>query len=93
MTYRVILSNAAERDLRGIRDTSVARRLVNAIDALADDPMPPGSGKLRGHRDVWRIRVGAWRICYAIEGDRLIVLILTVAQRGSVYDRLRRRLG
>jgi mRNA-degrading endonuclease RelE of RelBE toxin-antitoxin system len=36
--------------------------------------------------------VGNWRVCYTVEANRLIILILTVAQRGDVYERLRRRL-
>ena len=37
--------------------------------------------------------VGDWRICYTLEADELIVLVLIVGQRGDVYERLRRRLG
>ena len=35
---------------------------------------------------MWRIRVGDWRICYAIEADESIVVILTIARRGDVYQ-------
>ena len=92
MTYRIVFSRPAEKDLRGIRDRTVLQRLSAAIEGLADEPHPPTARKLRGVGDVWRIRVGNWRICYATEDDRLVILILTVAQRGDVYDRLRRRL-
>ena len=92
MTYRVVISGAAEKDLRRIRDRTALRRLSEAIEALADDPHPPHAGKLRGVDNVWRIRVGDWRICYSIESGRLIVLVLTVARRREVYERLRRRL-
>lgn len=92
MTYRIVFSRPAERDVRAIRDRALLRRLSTAIQALADDPHPPNAGKLRGVGDIWRIRVGNWRICYAIEDDRLVILILTVARRGDVYDRLGRRL-
>ena len=92
MTYRIVFSRPAEKDLRRIRDRTVLQRLSAAIKALADEPHPPTAGRLRGVDEVWRIRVGNWRICYAIEDDRLVILILTVARRGDVYDRLRRRL-
>ncbi|MCY4222857.1 MAG: type II toxin-antitoxin system RelE/ParE family toxin [Thiotrichales bacterium] len=92
MTYRVVISGAAEKDLRRIRDRTALRRLFSAIEALADDPRPSHAGKLRGMDNIWRIRVGDWRICYSIEIDRLIVLVLTIARRGDVYERLRRRL-
>ena len=86
------MSNAAQRDLRRIRDRTILRRVSSAIEGLADDPWPSGARKLRDVEGIRRIRTGDWRICYSVEADRLIVLILTVAQRGNVYERLRRRL-
>lgn len=93
MTYLVIVSRPAERDIRRIRDQRVLRQLSNAIEALAENPYPPQAHKLRAFSEIWRIRVGDWRICYTIEDGRLIVLVLIVGQRGDVYERLRRRLG
>ena len=86
------MSNAAQRDLRRIRDRTILQRVSSAIGGLAHDPHPSGARKLRDVGEIWRIRTGSWRICYTVETDRLIVLILTVAQRGDVYERLRRRL-
>ena len=60
-------------------------RLAPAIDALADDPRPPGCVKLAGADDLYRIRVGAYRIVYAIEDDRLVVLVVKVGHRRDVY--------
>ena len=93
MTYRISVSRPAQRDLRSIRDREVRQRIANAIEQLAENPRPQQAQKLRDANDVWRIRVGDWRICYTVETDHLIVLILIVGQRGDVYERLRRRLG
>ena len=87
------MSNAAQRDLRRIRDRTILQRVSSAIEGLANDPWPSGARKLRDVEGIWRIRTGDWRICYTVEADRLIVLILSVAQRGNVYERLRRRLA
>ena len=91
MKPRIVFSRAAERDFRNVSDRAVRQRLVAAIEALAEEPHPPDSRKLAGF-DSRRIRVGDYRICYTWEQDQLVILILTVAQRGKVYDRLRRRL-
>jgi mRNA interferase RelE/StbE len=56
-----------------------------AIRSLADDPRPPGCKRLSGHDALYRIRVGDWRIIYAIEDDKLIVLIVEIGPRGRVY--------
>ena len=53
---------------------------------------PPGARKLGGVVPVWRLRVRGWRICYTVEAGQLIILVLIVARRGDVYERLRRRL-
>jgi len=62
------------------------------MEVLADDPYPPGARKLQGAGDIWRIRTGDWRICYTVDSGVMIVLVLTVAPRSDVYQRLRRRL-
>jgi len=45
----------------------VQDRLDSEIDALADDPKPPGSAKLRGYASSWRVRVGDYRIIYEVD--------------------------
>ena len=86
------MSNAAQRDLRRIRDRTILQRASSAIEGLANDPWPSGARKLRAVGEIRRIRTDGRRICYTVEADRPIVLILTVAQRGDVCERLRRRL-
>lgn len=93
MKPQVVFTRAADRDFRGISDRSVLRRLSDAIESLRSDPQPPHSRKLAGFDRVWRIRVGDYRICYRWEEDELVILIVTVARRAHVYERLRRRLG
>ena len=93
MIHRIVISNYARKDLRSISHRPTLRRLTDAIAALAHDPQPPGARKLGGIEAVWRVRVGDWRICYTVEEGQLIVLVLIVARRGNVYERLRRRLG
>ena len=87
------MSNAAQRDLRRIRDRTILQRVSGAIEGLADDPWPSGARKLRDVEGIRRIRTGGRRICYTVEADRPIALIPTAAQRGNVCERLRRRLA
>ena len=61
------------------------RRVVNVVTGLTDDPRPRGCRKLRGYDDVYRVRVGVLRIIYAIEDDRLLILVLKVGHRKAVY--------
>ena len=61
------------------------QRIRLAIVGLAEEPRPSGCKKLQGYDNLHRIRVGDWRISYAVEDDRLIVLVLEVAPRGDAY--------
>ena len=90
MTYRIELSRPAARDAGAIRDRVARQAIRQAIDALAEEPYPHGAKKLRGHPGLWRVRVGGWRVVYTVEDN--LVLVLMIAARGGVYERLRRRV-
>ena len=66
----------------------VLERIRTAIRSLAEDPRPNGCIKLTGHDKLWRIRVGDWRITYAIQDEELVVLIVEVSPRGGAYRNL-----
>ena len=62
-------------------------RVARTIDSLARDPRPPGVEKLRGTEDLWRVRVGEYRIIYAIRDDVLLLLVVRLGHRREVYRR------
>lgn len=84
--YEVYLERQPEKLLKKLPGHEV-RRLDAAIRALATNPRPSGCKKLVGGADTYRIRVGDWRILYVIEDNRLIVLVVRIAQRDSVYKK------
>ena len=55
------------------------------MDELCFAPRPIGSVKLEGEENLWRIRVGDYRIVYTIEDKKLIVLVVRIAHRKDVY--------
>ena len=85
-SYEIEISQTAEKQLKKLplRDQ---RRVVVAIVALGDDPIPRGSRKLSGHDDVFRIRVGRYRVIYSVAQRKLIVIVLKIGQRKDVYRR------
>jgi mRNA interferase RelE/StbE len=55
--------------------------------AIADDPRSLGT-PLRGQTaDLWRYRVGPFRMICTIEDDRFVVLVIRIGHRREVYDR------
>lgn len=77
---------SAARTLRGLAP-DVRRRLAPRIEALAEQPRPPGVEKLAGADDLYRVRVGDYRIVYAIKDEVLLVLVVRVGHRRDVYRR------
>ncbi len=63
----------------------MARRIIWRIEALASNPRPPGCVKLRGADDLWRIRVGDYRVIYSIDDGARIVDISAVRHRSDAY--------
>jgi mRNA interferase RelE/StbE len=85
--YHVTYAKAAARALRHL-DRPLQRRLVDAIDLLATDPRPHGTKALQGGDGLLRIRVGDYRVVYAVYDDQLVVLVATLGHRREVYRNL-----
>ena len=82
--YRVLLERAAEKDLSRL-SSEIHTRVIAAIQALANNPRPPGCRKLAGSKHDWRIRVGDYRVVYEIADQIRIVRVNRVRHRREVY--------
>lgn len=82
--YRIELRPAAVKALRRI-DPGDRARIQGAIALLGENPRPPGARALQG-RDGLRVRVGSYRIVYAIHDDVLLVVVVTLGHRKDVYS-------
>jgi mRNA interferase RelE/StbE len=83
--YEIRLHPQAARAFRRLQNP-LRGRIAAAIDALANDPRPAGASRLAG-RDDYRIRVGDYRIVYAVDDNEHVVLIARIAHRREVYRR------
>jgi len=52
---------------------------------LANNPRPFGSDKLAGPEELYRVRVGDYRIVYQIQDEALLVLVVKIGHRREVY--------
>ena len=62
------------------------QRIFPKIEALAKEPRPKGCRKLRGEKNLWRIRVGDYRVIYAVHDDKEVVDIIAVRHRRAAYQ-------
>ena len=86
-SYRVILKPSIEKDLRSLTP-SVLKRVFKRIQTLEDDPRPRGALKLAGAEQLYRIRIGDYRIVYTIDADSRQVIVYYVRHRRDVYRSL-----
>lgn len=85
LRYALDIKQSAQKELDALDDTLFAR-LDRTILALADNPRPAGCKKLKGYKDQWRVRVGDYRVIYAIDAATKTVTVTHVAHRREVYD-------
>ncbi len=64
---------------------AVSVRIETKIDGLARDPRPRGVKKLAGEEELYRLRVGDYRIIYQVRDRVLVVLVVNVGHRRDVY--------
>jgi mRNA interferase RelE/StbE len=85
--YRLRIKKSAVKELEAVTRKSDRQRIVSRIQALADNPRPPGCKRLSG-LERYRIRQGSYRIVYAIEDEQLTVYVVRIGDRKSVYRNL-----
>lgn len=85
--WQIIMKRQPEKMLRRLPQ-NLGRRLDRAILSLIDNPQPANAKKLVGHDNLYRLRIGDWRVIYAIKDDQLIILIIRIAPRGDVYQNI-----
>ncbi len=82
--HEVQISRTAERQLARL-ERATRQRVATAMMGLAQDPRPRGCRKLQGYEDVYRIRVGRYRLLYSVSDNTVVVVILKVGHRRNVY--------
>jgi len=84
-SYALDIKPSARKELERLSNNLIAR-IAPKIEALAADPRPSGCKKLRGYKDLWRVRVGTYRLVYIIDDHRKTVSVTRIAHRREVYE-------
>ena len=81
--YKIYIKPTAVKELQRIPKRDVIR-IIEKVRGLSSDPRPPGCEKL-SLEEKYRIRQGKYRIIYAIEDDKLVILVIKIGHRKDVY--------
>jgi mRNA interferase RelE/StbE len=80
--YKIYFKKSVEKDFKVIPKKDL-KKILERIEALAEDPRPPGCEKLSGQQR-YRLRQGRYRILYSIQDDELTVWVVKVGQRRNI---------
>ena len=83
--YVVRFARSARKELERL-DSDLIARIFRRIESLSRNPRPPGCRKLRGTRNLWRVRVGEYRIVYEILDDAALIDVVTIRHRKDAYQ-------
>jgi mRNA interferase RelE/StbE len=83
MVYEIKWTEIASKQF-GRLDKIVQKRMIAKLESVRDDPFVYAT-RLVGF-NVYKIRVGDYRIIASIERNTLAILVLKVGHRRSIYQ-------
>ena len=88
MKYRIVIVKTAEHNIKKLPN-QVQKKIVHTLFELAENPRPRGVKKLKGPSNLYRLRVGNYRIIYSIKDDELIIVVVKVGSRNRIYQNIK----
>jgi len=82
--YTLTLARSARKELERF-PASISDRILDRVEMLQENPRPSGVTKLRGEKNLWRIRVGDYRVIYSIDEAHRVVDVSVIRHRRDVY--------
>ena len=82
--YDISFARSARKDLERFGEP-VRSRVFRRIERLGADPKPPGCRKLSGAEDLWRVRVGDYRVIDSVDDSRRVLDVNALRHRSDAY--------
>jgi len=92
--YRVEIHREAKKEIDSLPE-NIKEKIIELLINLQTTPYPYREydlKKLKCLPNVYRIRLGNYRVSYFVDDDSKVVIILEVKTRGGAYKELKRRL-
>ena len=84
-SYNLLIKPSAGKELESVGQKKDRRRIVARIQSLRSEPRPEGCEKLSGKFELYRIRVGSYRVIYSIDDGAVEVHVVKIGHRKDVY--------
>ena len=81
--YKIIIKKKAKKFIDKLPKNE-KMRIVKAIEVL---PNGEDIKKLKGDSDLFRLRVGDYRIIYTVDNGELTVYVIDAGNRGEIYNK------
>jgi len=82
--YNITFARSARKELERL-DSLLVSTIFPRIEKLASNPRPRGVRKLQGEQNLWRIRIGDYRVIYGVDDRTQQVDIIAVRHRNDAY--------
>ena len=92
--YQIKFTKRAAKELKQL-PREVQKKVVESLEVLRINPFAEliQFKKLKTRNDLYRVRVGSYRVVYSIHADILLIRIVRVGQRKDVYRYLKSKSG
>ena len=84
MSYRIEFVRSAAKAYARL-DPTLKRRIDRELTRLCESPRHPAVIRLQSDEEIYRFRIGDLRVLFSVEDQILLVLIVKIGHRGSVY--------
>jgi len=94
VNYKIEFVPEARKNLKSL-DNSIRKPIKKLFDKLerAEDPRAFGKPLEKKLAGYWRYRVESYRIIAEILDDKLVVYVISIGHRSTIYDKLNKRLN
>ena len=82
--YTLDFTTSAAREFRSL-PRAIQRRVETVVESLPQTPRPSGVRKLRGANELYRVRIGSYRLVYEIDDQASRILVTRVGHRRDAY--------
>ena len=83
--YQITFARSARKELEGL-EAKFVKKIFPIIEQLSENPRPKGCRKLQGKENLWRLRVGDYRIIYSTNDNEKLIDIIRIRHRKESYS-------